>query len=169
MINKHKSNKIKENSNTVRHLNNGTDHHHSKSCCDQSSPARRTITMTSIGSRSNFELTKDTPYITLMGNIQSVFIEYFEENNHDKRCNIIFLFFRYQLLPLCQNCGIVEGDWSWEEKHIWWLLLKTNEGEWTGVWKQNYRTNLLFYSSFIYWQIFLIILPCSVQNFRRTH
>ena len=44
MINKHKSNKIKENSNTVRHLNNGTDHRHSKSCCDQSSPARRTIT-----------------------------------------------------------------------------------------------------------------------------
>ena len=44
MINKHKSNKIKENSKTVRHLNNGTDHRHSKSCCDQSSPARRTIT-----------------------------------------------------------------------------------------------------------------------------
>ena len=44
MINKHKSNKIKENSNTVRHLNNGTDHRHSKSRCDQSSPARRTIT-----------------------------------------------------------------------------------------------------------------------------
>ena len=43
MINKHKSHKIKENSNTVRHLNNGTDHRHSKSCCDQSSPARRTI------------------------------------------------------------------------------------------------------------------------------
>ena len=43
MINKHKSNKIKENSNTVRHLNNGTDHRHSKSSCDQSSPARRTI------------------------------------------------------------------------------------------------------------------------------
>ena len=43
MINKHESNKIKENSNTVRHLNNGTDHRHSKSCCDQSSPARRTI------------------------------------------------------------------------------------------------------------------------------
>ena len=43
MINKHKSNKIKENSNTVRHLNNGTDHRHLKSCCDQSSPARRTI------------------------------------------------------------------------------------------------------------------------------
>ena len=35
--------KKKENSNTVRHLNNGTDHRHSKSCCDQSSPARRTI------------------------------------------------------------------------------------------------------------------------------
>ena len=44
MINKHKSNKIKENSNTVRHLNNGTDHRHSKSCCHQSSPARRTMT-----------------------------------------------------------------------------------------------------------------------------
>ena len=43
MINKHKSNKIKENSNTVRHLHNGTDHRHSKSRCDQSSPARRTI------------------------------------------------------------------------------------------------------------------------------
>ena len=43
MINKHKSNKMKENSNTVRHLNNGTDHRHSKSCCDQSSPARRTM------------------------------------------------------------------------------------------------------------------------------
>ena len=69
-MNKHKSNKIKENSNTVRHLimgqiittqnlvatkvvrlagqiysealDNGTDHNHSKSCCDQSSPARRT-------------------------------------------------------------------------------------------------------------------------------
>ena len=45
MINKHKSNKIKENSNTVRHLNNGTDHRHSKSCCDQSSPACRTTMM----------------------------------------------------------------------------------------------------------------------------
>ena len=44
VINKHKSNKIKENSNTVRLLNNGTDHRHSKSCCDQSSPARRTMT-----------------------------------------------------------------------------------------------------------------------------
>ena len=44
VINKHKSNKIKENSNTVRHLNNGTDHRHSKSCCDQNSPARRTNT-----------------------------------------------------------------------------------------------------------------------------
>ena len=43
VINKHKSNKIKENSNTVRHLNNGTDRRHSKSCCDQSSPARRTM------------------------------------------------------------------------------------------------------------------------------
>ena len=30
----------------MRHLNNGTDHRHSKSCCDQSSPARRTITET---------------------------------------------------------------------------------------------------------------------------
>ena len=48
MINKHKSNKIKENSNTVRHLNNGTDHRHSKSCCDQSSPARRTINPSSV-------------------------------------------------------------------------------------------------------------------------
>ena len=27
----------------MRHLNNGTDHRHSKSCCDQSSPACRTI------------------------------------------------------------------------------------------------------------------------------
>ena len=52
MINKHKSNKIKENSNTVRHLNNGTDHRHSKSCCDQSSPARRTITSAVIENRS---------------------------------------------------------------------------------------------------------------------
>ena len=43
VINKHKSNKIKENSDTVRHLNNGTDHRHSKSCCDKSSPARRTM------------------------------------------------------------------------------------------------------------------------------
>ena len=45
MINKHKSNKIKENSDTVRHLNNGTDHRHSKSSCDQSSPARRTMNL----------------------------------------------------------------------------------------------------------------------------
>ena len=56
VINKHKSNKIKENSNTVRHLNNGTDHRHSKSCCDQSSPARRTISVSNaeygIGARS---------------------------------------------------------------------------------------------------------------------
>ena len=50
VINKHKSNKIKENSNTVRHLNNGTDRRHSKSCCDQSSPARRTMNRVSIGS-----------------------------------------------------------------------------------------------------------------------
>ena len=40
---KRKSNKIKENSNTMRHLNNGTDHRHSKSCCDKRSPAHRTI------------------------------------------------------------------------------------------------------------------------------
>ena len=31
----------------MRHWNNGTDHRHSKSCCDKSSPARRTI-MTSM-------------------------------------------------------------------------------------------------------------------------
>ena len=30
----------------MRHLNNGTDHRHSKSRCDQSSPARRTIRIT---------------------------------------------------------------------------------------------------------------------------
>ena len=30
----------------MRHLNNGTDHRHSKSCCDQSSPARRTMIAT---------------------------------------------------------------------------------------------------------------------------
>ena len=53
MINKHKSNKIKENSNTVRHLNDGTDHHHSKSCCDQSSPARRTMTAAHLSSIMN--------------------------------------------------------------------------------------------------------------------
>ena len=35
----------------MRHLNNGTDHRHSKSCCDQSSPARRTITI----SRTRFQ------------------------------------------------------------------------------------------------------------------
>ena len=51
-MNKHKSNKIKENSNTVRHLNNGTDHRHSKSCCDQSSPARRTINAPQINRRN---------------------------------------------------------------------------------------------------------------------
>ena len=28
----------------MRHWNNGTDHRHSKSCCDKSSPARRTMT-----------------------------------------------------------------------------------------------------------------------------
>ena len=32
----------------MRHLNNGTDHRHSKSSCDQSSPARRTITRLTI-------------------------------------------------------------------------------------------------------------------------
>ena len=32
----------------MRHLNNGTDHRHSKSRCDQSSPARRTTTAMSI-------------------------------------------------------------------------------------------------------------------------
>ena len=41
-MNKHKSNKIKENSYYSEALDNGTDHNHSKSCCDQSSPARRT-------------------------------------------------------------------------------------------------------------------------------
>ena len=60
MINKHKSNKIKENSNTVRHLNNGTDHRHSKSRCDQSSPARRTIKNSLVGimwrGRNGFEI-----------------------------------------------------------------------------------------------------------------
>ena len=33
----------------MRHLNNGTDHRHSKSCCDQSSPARRTMIFNSCG------------------------------------------------------------------------------------------------------------------------
>ena len=36
-MNKHKSNS--------EALDNGTDHHHSKSCCDQRSPARQTIMM----------------------------------------------------------------------------------------------------------------------------
>ena len=56
MINKHKSNKIKENSNTVRHLNNRTDHRHSKSCCDQSSPARRTMRSQLPGGRLNIKM-----------------------------------------------------------------------------------------------------------------
>ena len=56
MINKHKSNKRKENSNTVRHLNNGTDHRQSKSCCDQRSPACRTINQQF--PQGNFELCK---------------------------------------------------------------------------------------------------------------
>ena len=47
-MNKHKSNKIKENSNTVRHLIMGQINHHSKSCCDQRSPARRTNTQSAI-------------------------------------------------------------------------------------------------------------------------
>ena len=46
VMNKHKSNKIKENSQYSEALDNGTDHNHSKSCCDQSSPARRTIKLT---------------------------------------------------------------------------------------------------------------------------
>ena len=33
----------------MRHLNNGTDHRHSKSCCDQSSPARRTMKSSDYG------------------------------------------------------------------------------------------------------------------------
>ena len=42
----------------MRHLNNGTDHRHSKSCCDQSSPARRTMTI------SNFlSLRSSTPCV----------------------------------------------------------------------------------------------------------
>ena len=45
-MNKHKSSKIKENSYYSEALDNGTDHNHSKSCCDQSSPARRTINVT---------------------------------------------------------------------------------------------------------------------------
>ena len=60
MINKHKSNKIKENSNTVRHLNNGTDHRHSKSRCDQSSPARRTTIETSNCESTQTRITKAT-------------------------------------------------------------------------------------------------------------
>ena len=60
VINKHKSNKIKENSNTVRHLNIGTDHRHSKSCCDQSSPARRTI------KRRCFVVTKICNFVQLL-------------------------------------------------------------------------------------------------------
>ena len=78
MINKHKSNKIKENSNTVRHLNNGTDHRHSKSCCDQSSPARRTII---IGSDSGLApgrrqaIIWTNAEILLMGLLQTNFSE----------------------------------------------------------------------------------------------
>ena len=45
-MNKHKSNKIKENPQYSEALDNGTDHNLSKSCCDQSSPARRTMTIT---------------------------------------------------------------------------------------------------------------------------
>ena len=62
-MNKHKSNKIKENSNTVRHLNNGTDHRHSKSCCDQSSPARRTISTKDYVSRRHSWLLSQKPHL----------------------------------------------------------------------------------------------------------
>ena len=48
-MNKHKSNKIKENSQYSEALDNGTDHNHSKSCCDQSSPARRTMRWGTVG------------------------------------------------------------------------------------------------------------------------
>ena len=66
VINKHKSNKIKENSNTVRHLNNGTDHRHSKSCCDQSSPARRTMKpYTKTKSHAEQHNTKKSTMLTL--------------------------------------------------------------------------------------------------------
>ena len=41
-MNKHKSNKIKEDSYSQAHVN-GTDHHLSESCCDLISPAHRTM------------------------------------------------------------------------------------------------------------------------------
>ena len=40
----------------MRHLNNGTDHRHSKSCCDQSSPARRTINISPVDQTKLFQL-----------------------------------------------------------------------------------------------------------------
>ena len=45
VINKHKSNKIKENSSTVRHLNNGTDHRHWKSMTSMGNISNRLIWM----------------------------------------------------------------------------------------------------------------------------
>ena len=36
-------------------LDNGTDHHHSKSCCDQRSPAHRTMTLKVQVNASHFQ------------------------------------------------------------------------------------------------------------------
>ena len=62
-MNKHKSNKIKENSQYSEALDNGTDHNHSKSCCDQSSPARRTIKLDQNGVQNDITL---TTYVALL-------------------------------------------------------------------------------------------------------
>ena len=77
VINKHKSNKIKENPNTVRHWNNGTDHRHSKSCCDKSSPARRTKT-TDTYTLFEADLTETHPSVHMH---QNVFTTWFWRNN----------------------------------------------------------------------------------------
>ena len=94
VINKHKSNKIKENSNTVRHLNNGTDRRHSKSCCDQSSPARRTMTTWWPSVCSQYWMVAKKAYASLVGHEKkkSKMIEYIMlsmASANERRCYIV--------------------------------------------------------------------------------
>ena len=126
MINKHKSNKIKENSNTLRHLNNGTDHRHSKSCCDQSSPARRTTTKSP--EQENF-----------------IFTEW-----HDTRNNVYNdtwlkrpVPIKFQWLGKHSPCSMLHDDViKWKRFPLYWSLVRgihrspvnsPHKGQWRGA------------------------------------
>ena len=61
-----------------------------------------------------FELTKDTPYLALSGELWSVFYEYYNRNWLWYKG---FLLYIPQILPLIPASGTTLLNWKWEEKN----------------------------------------------------